>query len=117
MTLKASQQDGVTTIHLHGDVDMEEVVQLKNLISAVVADGCSRIVLDFLRVQHVNVTGLGILADRLRFVRIAGGDLRISSLSPYLQHVFELTGIRNVFRIYDTAHLAARSFQNFLVAA
>jgi len=96
---------------------MEDVVSIKNLVTTTVADGCYSIVLDFSRVQHINATGIGILADRLRFVRTFHGDIRLAGLSPYLHNVFELTGVRNVFRIFGNADQAVRSFVPAVIAA
>ncbi len=95
---------------------MEDMVAVKNLISRLLVEGCGQIVLDFEHVQHINATGLGILAERQRQVRKRQGDLRVSGLSPYLQNVFELTGLQRAFRSYPTAEEAAQSFPTLVAA-
>jgi anti-sigma B factor antagonist len=107
---------GVAIIRLFGDLDMEDMVVVKNLISRLLVDGCGQIVLDFERVQHINATGLGILAERQLQVRKRQGDLRVAGLNPYLQNVFELTGIRRAFRTYPSVDAAARSFKELVAA-
>jgi anti-sigma B factor antagonist len=117
MTVRANQQSGVVILTLCGDMDMEEAVEVKNSITSQVDGGCCQIVLDFSRVQHINSTGIGILADRLRYLRTLAGDLRLAGLSPSLQHVFELTLIRSMFRIYATAGEAVQSYHTCMAAA
>jgi anti-sigma B factor antagonist len=117
MTVRASQQSGIVVLTLCGDMDMEEAVEVKNSIASQVDKGCCQIVLDFSRVQHINSTGIGILAERLRYLRTVAGDLRLAGLSPSLQHVFELTLIRSVFRIYATAGEAVQSYHSCMAAA
>jgi anti-sigma B factor antagonist len=98
-------------------MDMEEVVEVKNCIAAVAENGCCQMVLDFSRVQHINATGIGILAERLRYLRASAGDLRLAGLNPYLQHIFELTHVRSVFRVFATTTEAVQSFHPYKVAA
>lgn len=108
---------GVAIIRLLGDLDMEDMVRVKNMIAALMAEGCVQVVVDFERVQHINATGLGILVERLRCVRLSGGDLRLAGLNPCLQSIFELTGVKRSFRSFGTAEEAARSFASVVAAA
>ncbi len=117
MSLKLTQKDGVTIITLCSDMDMEEAVEVKNCIASVVEGGGYQIVLDFSRVQHINSTGIGILAERLHYLRTYAGDLRLAGLNPYLQHIFELTHVRSVFRMYATPAEAVQSYHPYMVAA
>lgn len=111
MSVKLIRKEGIAIVGLFSDIDMEDVVNVKNLVTSIVADGCYRIVLDFSRVQHINATGLGILADRLRFVRSFNGDLRLAGMNPYIDHVFELTKVKALFKVFATSHEAVRSFR------
>lgn len=117
MTVRTSQQSGVIVLTLCSDMDMEEAVEVKNCIAAQVDGGHCQIVLDFSRVSHINITGIGILAERLRFLRTMAGDLRLAGVSAGLQHVFELTLIRSIFRIYATAGEAVQSYHPCMAAA
>jgi len=111
VSLKLVRQDEVAVIHLLGDVDMEDVVSIRNAISSIVEGGCYQFVLDFTRVQHINMTGLGILVESLRKLRDLNGDLRISNLNMQLHHVMELTGVLKVFRIFKHQQAAVASYK------
>jgi anti-sigma B factor antagonist len=117
LPLKLIDYLGVAIIRLFGDLDMEDMVCIKNIVATLIGDGRGRIVVDFARVQHINATGLGILAERLRTVRLSGGDLRLAGLNPYITSVFELTGLKKSFRTFDSCEAAAQSFGSLGVAA
>lgn len=117
MAIKIEQHGSVTIINLKGDIDMQEVVQIRNVISAMVHEGRYQLVLDLSKVQHINSTGIGILADSLRRLRTMHGDLRLSQLNPYLHNIFELTGMTRYFRIYKKRQEAIRSYKAMNYAA
>ena len=112
MSLKLVCRDEIAVICLLGDVDMEDVVSIRNAVAAAVKRGCFQFVLDFSRVQHINMTGVGILVESLRKLRELNGDLRISNLNMQLQHVLELTGVLKIFRIFNHQQAAVESFKN-----
>ena len=111
MSLKLVHQDAVAVIHLLGDVDMEDVVSIRNVVASMVEGGCYQFVLNFTRVQHINMTGLGIMVESLRKLRDLNGDLRISNLNMQLRHAMELTGVLKVFRIFKHQQAAVESFK------
>lgn len=117
MTIKFDRIGDVTVIHLKGDIDMEEVVEIRNIISTTIHQRCFRIVLDLERVQHINSTGIGILADSLKRLQALEGDLRLAQLNPYLNKVFELTSMARYFKIYKKRQDAIQSFKTLNYAA
>jgi anti-sigma B factor antagonist len=117
VSLKLLSCDEIAVICLSGDVDMEDVVGLRNLIASIMGGGCTQFVLDLARVQHMNSTALGILADSLHRLRVVHGDLRLSGLNPYLKNLFELMGLARVFRMFSDRNDAITSFKPMRCAA
>lgn len=112
VSLKLVRQDEVVVIHLLVDIDMEEVVSIRNAIASSVEGGCYQFVLDFTCVQHINMTGIGILVESLRKLRDLNGDLRISNLNMQLHHALELTGVLKIFRIFKHQQAAVASYKH-----
>lgn len=81
------------------DLDMAEVVNIRNTLTTLLQRGCVHIVLDFSQVNHINATGLGILADSVHRARWLKGDVVLTGLNPILRAIFELTGMEKIFRI------------------
>jgi anti-anti-sigma factor len=49
-------------------------------------------------------------ADVLTIAREDGGDLRLASLNPKVQRVFQIIGFDKFFNIYDTLEAASKDF-------
>lgn len=111
MNYKLTHLDDVIVVRLQHDLDMEDVVILRNLIASLLEGDCHQLVMDFSRVQHLNLTGMGILVEGLRRLRAAEGDLRLASVHPMLRQLLEAMGILKVFRVFPSAESAAASFQ------
>jgi anti-sigma B factor antagonist len=117
VTIRLEGNDEVAVLSLIGDIDMEEVVDIKNAIASIMSEGCYALVLDLNRVQHINVTGIGILIDSLHRLRALRGDLRLCHLNPYLRHVLEIMGLTRIFRIFENRETAISSFKTLKYAA
>ncbi|MBN1596500.1 STAS domain-containing protein [candidate division FCPU426 bacterium] len=111
MTIRLFNEDDVAVISLINDIDMQEVVNIRNTIAQIICSGCHQLVLDLSRVQHINATGIGILAESLRRIRQLQGDLKLAGLNPQLRNVFALTGMDKFFHIYHNRHAAVQSFK------
>lgn len=117
MSIQLRNEDDVAVVSLLGDVDMEEVVNIRNTIATVLHGGCNQLVLDLSRVQHINATGMGILTESLRRIRHLHGDMKLASVNPYVENIFVLTGIKRFFEIYATREAAVKSFKRYKYAA
>jgi anti-sigma B factor antagonist len=91
------QRDGVTVLHLHGEVDLTTAPQLRSVVIAAIGAGHHRIVFDLDDVGMLDSTGLGVLIGAVRRARSAGGEVRFVSTRPPLVRLFEVTGL-------DVAH-------------
>ncbi|MCD4812406.1 STAS domain-containing protein [bacterium] len=117
MSIKLLNEEDVAVIGLLGDIDMQEVVNIRNTIASVLDSGCNQLVLDLSRVQHINATGMGILTESLRRIRHLQGDMKLAGVNPYVENIFELTGIKRFFEIHATRGDAVKSFKRYKYAA
>lgn len=99
MTMKTQCTEETAIVTPLCDLDMPEVVNVRNTLTTLLQRGCVHIVLDFSRVGHINATGLGILAESVHRARWLKGDVVLTGLNPVLSSVFELTGMAKIFRI------------------
>lgn len=117
MSLKLARQGDVAILSLVNDIDMEDVVAIKNAIASLMDDACCRLVLDMSRVQHIHAVGFGILAESVRRLRRQQGDLRLSNLNFYVKHVLDLIGMSKIIRTYSSRDAAVESFTCETLAA
>jgi len=103
--------DNIAIVVLRGEIGTETVNQFKDRIDQLVAEGQSKIIMDFQEVNYLNSMGLGVVAATLKKVKKSKGDLKLVRLSPAVQELFELTRLTKVFEIFDSEEEALKSFQ------
>lgn len=85
------------------DVDGQLIVgnrhELKRMVLDALEGGARRFVIDFSRTGYIDSSGLGVLITLSKEIRAQDGDLRLASLNPDLQRLFELTKLDTFFRI------------------
>jgi anti-sigma B factor antagonist len=101
MPLPISRADAGTTVLLTQKSFEEPNLpatsdQLFQLIATL---GRRPLYLDFVKVQWLTSTGLGMLVALLKRVRAVGGRLSLHNLSPMVYEIFEVTQLIKVFDI------------------
>ena len=101
--------DDVDVLRISGRIDLVTSNTLKDMVREHLHRGRRHLVLNLERVDFINSSGLGSLVSILKDVRLAGGSLVLSNLAPYVQEIFEITQLSNVFEIFDTEPAAVQS--------
>ncbi len=101
--LRETRADGVELATLSGRLDAASAQDLKDAVTAVLAAGQSRLLVDFAAVEFLDSTGLGVLVGGLKAARQAGGDLRLAAPTPQVLRLLRLTTLDRVFRIQASA--------------
>jgi anti-sigma B factor antagonist len=102
MLLKVSSLDGVVILSAEGDLDSEAMAQLQNQFLDLRLKRRSRLVFDFSAVRHINYRCLGLLVEESIDLRAEGGDMKLTSLTPFVREIFRVTGAERAFDIYGT---------------
>src|SRR5262245_19202320 len=102
--------DGVTVIRLNGTLDARSVNGLRDQISALIASGASRFVVDAAQLRFVDRSGLGAVLYLRRFARQGRGDVRIASAGRELLGLLDLSGLRTIFDVCPDVPAALAKF-------
>ncbi|MGS0687370.1 STAS domain-containing protein [Nakamurella sp. GG22] len=94
--------DGAAVIRTIGRLNMVAAPGLRELVTATVRDGRTRIVVDLSDTDFIDSSGLGALIAGLKVARGAGGDLRIARVPEQVSVVLALTNLNRVLRPYAT---------------
>lgn len=97
---------GIAVLRPTGRLDLTAAPDLRDLVTATVQAGRSRVVIDLSGVAFMDSSGLGALIGALKIARQAGGDLRIADLGDQVATVMELTQMHRVLRAYDSVEQA-----------
>lgn len=111
MEIVHKRMNRVDVLGLTGRLDAASAPLLRGQLDTLFAEGRNRIVLDMSGVDYLASAGLRVLVEARKRSRdpqlanLAGGDIRMTGLSPRLVEVFKLTGLYSMFEIYpDTLH-------------
>jgi anti-sigma B factor antagonist len=103
-------------ITIAGRLDAATAPDLYRMLETLFQEGRYRIVLDMEHLNHISSAGLRVLIEARKRARewkltdLEGGDIRIANLPPRIKEVFELTGLHDLFAIYDDQTEAVGSF-------
>ncbi|MGA8847506.1 MAG: STAS domain-containing protein [Nocardioides sp.] len=97
-----TREDGIGVVTPEGRLNMVSARRLKEILSDLVDNGTSKIVVDLGETTFLDSSGLGALIGGLKSARQAGGDLRIARVSPTVMTVFELTNLDRVLRARES---------------
>ena len=88
-------------VELSGDIDVETSRTLRAHIVDRVVTPSSQIVVDLTAVDFMDSSGLGALVSGWQLTR-EGGDFRIAGANPIVRRVLSITGMEDVFALYET---------------
>ena len=99
-------KDGIEVIDVQGEIDMYTAPRLRELIINLVSKGHYQLVVNLDKVGFLDSTGLGVLVGGLRRVRAHDGSLDLVCTRERILRIFRITGLTEVFGIYETVDQA-----------
>ena len=98
--------DGIEVIDVQGEIDMYAAPRLRELLIDLVSTGSYQLVVNLDTVGFLDSTGLGVLVGGLKRVRAHDGSLDLVCTQQRILTIFRLTGLTEVFGIYQTVDQA-----------
>ncbi len=100
----------VETLLLEGELGAAELGQVCEELARKLQLGVRQVVVDFGEVAHLDYRGVRPLMVRAESFRRAGGDIKLSGLSPYLAAIFRAAGAHDRFEMYPHMNDARAAF-------
>jgi anti-sigma B factor antagonist len=97
--VRTTTGDGVATVELEGELDIASAPVLDATLADVERGGESTLTLDLARVRFMDSTGLRALLSARRRAESAGRRLLLANLSPDVERVMDVTGVRTIFDV------------------
>ena len=93
--------DGLTVLDLHGDVDGSADEALNSAYQNAIASNPERVQLNFSEVSYINSTGIALIVGLLAEARGSGRTLVATGLTDHYKEIFEITRIADFVTIVD----------------
>jgi len=110
LAVHESDVDGVRLLEVFGELDLATAPRLCALLDAARTQRVKRLVVDLTGVDFCDSTGLRALMGASTELRVGGGRLAVAVLpGGTVSRLFEMTGIRESLRTFDTQREALDS--------
>jgi anti-sigma B factor antagonist len=107
LAVHESDVDGVRLLEIFGELDLATAPALCSLLDAARIQRVKRVVVDLAGVDFCDSTGLRALMGASTELRVGGGRLAVVVLpGSTVARLFDVTGIREGLRTFDTQHEA-----------
>ncbi len=111
MKIKETILKDISSINLKGRFDANTSDAVESFIRERIEKGRSRFVLNMENVSFISSAGLRVVIIIARELRNEHqGDLHIAVLQPSVKRVFEISGLNNIFKIFDDEPTAIQAF-------
>ncbi len=97
MDVKTTQDGGVTTVYLSGELDHHNAAPLREQVDRVI--GCQhpkKLVLDFGGISFMDSSGIGFVMGRYKRMIAQGGCLQVRGASARMEKVMRLAGLERL---------------------
>ena len=102
LQIDVQRRDGYTVLSPQGEIDFATGPQLKSAITETLVAGEVHLVVDLLRVEFIESTGLGALIGGRRRAFAMGGSLSLVCAEEQMLKLFRITGLDKVFAIFPS---------------
>lgn len=94
-------KDDTMIVRLAGELDQHYASGLRTAIDTQVAHrGIHKIVFDFSNIGFMDSSGIGVIMGRYRLMQSVGGKVCAFGISPRLDKLIEMSGIKRIVTVY-----------------
>lgn len=110
MRLERSNHGNILVVEAGGNIDSASAEQLGSFLQYELEAGKRYLVLDLQRVDSIGQDGLWEMATALKRARRCRGDLRLAQPSDRAREAIEMSGLDQIFRIFESQADAVASY-------
>ena len=106
LKLRHYSKDGIEVIDAAGEIDVATAPQLRTLLTDLTSKNSCQLVVDLVKVEFLDSSGVGVLVGAAKRVRAHDGSLDLVCTQPRILKIFKITGLTKVFAIHETVDQA-----------
>jgi len=100
----------VTLVELTGKIALgRESQKVETLVQDLLRQNERKLILDLSRVDHMDSTGIGVLAYCFGTLNRCGGELRVTGANGKVLHLFQITHLDTVLPLCNSVKAACAS--------
>ena len=110
MEIKVRDVGEVKVLQMEGSLDTQTSPQAQTLITQLIDQGATRIIVNFEKLDYVSSAGLRILLTTAKKLKANGGQLRVCGLNGDVQEAFRFAGFHMILTVKKTESEALEQF-------
>lgn len=88
------------TAHIAGELDHYSAQSIRRELDGLIGEpGVKRLVLDLQQMTFMDSSGIGVILGRFRTLRERGGTVAVKNMSPQVEKIFTLAGMKQLIEI------------------
>ena len=95
------KKDGIHIVRLDGVLDSSTCMNFGVVFNAIAEKSELLLILDLKKLKYINSVGIGTIVSNIRKIQNADGKACFYQVSDEVKHVFDLTGLSNIFFFFD----------------
>lgn len=99
----------IITVVMPNQIDHVVALSLEHELREFAARGPRALLCDLSPTEYISSSGLRVLLATAKTVKASGGHFGVFALTPFVDHIFTLSGFAQVFSIYDTEEAAVKA--------
>ncbi|MBI3794791.1 MAG: STAS domain-containing protein [Nitrospinae bacterium] len=109
MKLEQEVIGNVTVVRADGRLDASTTASVYKMITAILNDGKTNLVLDMKAVKSISSYCLGVLVTLNKQLKTKGSALKLAGLTPEVRVPFEITGVLAQFEVFNDVDSAVKN--------
>jgi anti-anti-sigma factor len=106
LSIRRTQVSDQVLLTVSGRMDAESAHLFQEQCGECIAEGHTSLIADLAGLSYVSSMGLRTFISVAKTLQAHGGTLRLCCLRGLVKQVFEITGLMNVFPVYETVESA-----------
>ena len=106
---KVRTSGGIITVIMPNQIDHVAALTLDHELRELAAREPRALLCDLSPTEYISSSGLRILLKTAKTVKAGGGHFGVFALTPFVDHIFTMSGFAHILSIYDTEEAAVRA--------
>ena len=110
MEIQLQESGQACIVSVSGKLDALSAGDYEKAVSQLIADGKTRLVVDFAQLSYISSAGLRVLLSTAKQLKPKGGEALFANLQDGVRDVFEMTGFSSILGIHPSVKAALEAF-------
>ena len=108
MEISVRKEGNASVVSVQGRIDAVTAGEFEKSLSALMAGGDYRLVLNFSALEYISSAGLRSILSAAKQLKAKEGRMLFANLQGPVKDVFKISGFGSIFKIYDSEQEALR---------